>query len=327
MLSGCDRTLIRNCRLFDGIGMDSLEGIVDYCPVMELHTDEILLTPNQENDCVYIVLEGRLAVHLADIEAPGNIELEAGECVGELSLVANRTTSAYVVAATECRVLMVPPDALWSLINHSHGVARNLLHLIAGRLKKGARGIITHIAEHQRFEHVSSVDGLTGLHNRLWLEGAFARAVRRCARNDQPLSLLLIDIDHFRSYNENHGQLAGDAVLCALAREITQSLRPTDMVARFGGEEFAVLLPEASLLNTFQVAERLRVAAIETEFGKMGGVALPPVTVSVGVAEMQSGDTLSALIAAAEAALYRAKFNGRNRVELPVERVIRQMSA
>ena len=300
--------------------MDSLEGIVDYCPVMELHRDEILLAPNQESECVYIVLEGRLAVHLADIEAPGNIELGPGECVGEMSLVANRTPSAYVVAATECRVLMLPPDALWSLINHSHGVARNRLHLLAGRMKKGERGIVTHIAEHQRFEHASSVDGLTGLHNRLWLEGAFARAVRRCSRNDQPLSLLLIDIDHFRIYNENNGQLAGDALLCALTSSITQSLRPTDLVARFGGEEFAVLLPEASLANTLRVAERLRVVATETDYGNHQGAALPPVTVSVGVAEMQSGDTLAALIATAEAALYRAKFNGRNRVEIAAER-------
>lgn len=322
MLSSGDRTLIKNCRLFEGLGMDSLEGILEYCPVMALHADEILLAPNQENDCVYILLEGRLAGPLADIEAPHNIELGPGECVGEMSLLANRTPTAYIIAATECRILMVPPDALWSLINHSHGVARNLLHLLSGRAKKGERGIVTHISEHQHFEQTTSVDGLTGLHNRLWLDGAFARAVRRCSRDDHALSLLLIDIDHFHLYNENHGQLAGDALLCALARRITQSLRPTDMVARFGGEEFAVLLPDASLITTLRVAERLRAAAAETDGSQQNDVALPKVTVSVGVAEMQSGDTLVALIARAEAALYRAKFNGRNRVEIPAEQAI-----
>lgn len=321
MLSKSDRSLIRQCRLFEGVGMDSIEALLDQCPVMELRADETLLSPQQENDCLHLVLEGRLSVHAADDEAAGSVELGPAECVGELSQVAGRHASAHVTAVTDCRVLVVPPDALWLLIDRSHGVARNLLRILAGRMRDGERGIIIPIAGHPQFGHAVERDALTGLRNRHGLELAFDRCVRRCARSGEALSLILANVDRFRHYNDFHGQETGDRALRALSRELEEHLRPTDLIARSGRAEFAILLPGASLAQAVLVAERLRASAAGAECGTQGGRVLPPVTLSAGVAELQIGDTSGSLMARAEAALFRAKLNGRNRVEIAMERV------
>ena len=157
-------------------------------------------------------------------------------------------------------------------------------------------------------------DALTGVYNRRGLielgEFEFARA-RRISR---PFSVIMIDIDHFKRVNDHHGHAAGDEVLRALAQRCRVGSRTVDLVGRYGGEEFLILLPESSLESARLVAERLRQSlhneSIQTEAGPMR------ITISIGVAEMTDTDNLKSLIARADGALYEAKNSGRNRVVL-----------
>jgi len=336
MSSPRDKNLLKQCRLFEGVGMDAIEGIVNTCNIIELLSDEILLTPNQENNCIYVLLEGRLSVHPTNMSTR-QVDLENGECVGDpayllaaISAFASASASvsttspssirgpaAYVIAASPSRILALPNEALWSLINRSHGIARNLLNLLANRKPKNEHGIVTHIADYQHFSNAATVDGLTGLHNRLWLDVSFARAMRRCTSDDVALSLLIVDIDQLHVYNEHQGLLAGDEVLRAIAQILVQHLRPTEMLARYSGEKFAILLPGSSVEDALRVAERLRTAIASANVGAdLFEEALPLVTISIGVAGMQAGHSLTTLIAQSEAALYQAKCNGRNKVEV-----------
>jgi diguanylate cyclase (GGDEF)-like protein len=168
----------------------------------------------------------------------------------------------------------------------------------------------------RKYQRYAMTDALTGLHNRGWLDDAFDREVKRSERDQLPLSLIMIDVDKFKDYNDAYGHLAGDQVLATIAKAIRSPLRPNDLVARFGGEEFAVLLPETNVINARFIAERLRENVGHADLGMIDGKQLPNVTISLGISTRSPNDTLDMLIAAADVAMYHAKQKGRNRVEV-----------
>jgi diguanylate cyclase (GGDEF)-like protein len=122
----------------------------------------------------------------------------------------------------------------------------------------------------------------------------------------------MIDVDHVKKSNDEHGHLAGDKVLISVGESIKQPLRPNDLIARFGSEEFSVLLPETRLQNAVAIAERLRESVSEACPGRIGEKELPTVTVSIGIADCRPGDSLESLLASADTARYDAKKAGRN---------------
>lgn len=153
------------------------------------------------------------------------------------------------------------------------------------------------------------VDALTGIANRRALEEALAGEISRAERFGRPLAVVLVDLDRFKQTNDTHGHAAGDLLLRAVARILESTARQGDTVARLGGEELVVVLPETELGGARRLAERLRAGIEACRVGQMR------TTASVGVATWAEGDDVERLLAAADGALYRAKENGRNRVE------------
>lgn len=159
-------------------------------------------------------------------------------------------------------------------------------------------------------ERLSRTDGLTQLPNRRHLMETIEREIRRAKRNRRSFSLLMIDVDHFKRFNDTFGHLAGDEVLKRLADVLAGAIRTADYAGRFGGEEFTVLLPETPLDGAVEVAERIRGRVAEQQFGDGAGI-----TISIGLGECPTdGDSLETIIECADAALYHAKETGRNRV-------------
>ena len=158
-------------------------------------------------------------------------------------------------------------------------------------------------------------DGLTGLFNHRHFKDVLERELTRAERYDRPLCMLMLDVDHFKNYNDTHGHPAGDEVLKILADLIVTRLRDVDTSARYGGEEFAVLLPETDRKAGTLVAEDIRAQVENYPFQGRESQPLGKVTVSLGVAEFpaDSGDAAS-LVGKSDEALYRAKSQGRNRV-------------
>lgn len=157
------------------------------------------------------------------------------------------------------------------------------------------------------------VDALTGLNNRRFLETHLAQALDQSAHKGRPLSLMILDIDHFKSVNDTYGHDAGDEVLKVFARRIKRVLRSADLVCRLGGEEFVVVMPDTPLAVAQRVAERVR-AVVEGEGFPIDDARMIPVTTSIGLAERGSDANADALLRRADKALYASKSAGRNRV-------------
>jgi len=170
----------------------------------------------------------------------------------------------------------------------------------------------------QELSVLSRTDALTGLANRRAFDQRLAEEVSRAERHHVPLALLVIDVDHFKAYNDLYGHPAGDACLRQVANVLREcAARPSDLVARLGGEEFAVLLPHQGSADAMQVAEHCLRAVESAAIAHAGSPVAPHVTVSVGVvASSRPAQEGAALLAAADAALYRAKRQGRRRVVL-----------
>ncbi len=171
---------------------------------------------------------------------------------------------------------------------------------------------------HEEIYRLTILDGLTGVHNKRFFLEFLEREVARALRHARPLTLVMLDLDHFKEINDTFGHLAGDAVLKRVAQAIGGRVRRDELLARYGGEEFAVVLPETDLEGALTFAEKVRSEVERSKFSFDGQDIR--VTVSVGVSILRSGDDSEALIAAADAELYRAKREGRNRVrpESPV---------
>jgi diguanylate cyclase (GGDEF)-like protein len=172
------------------------------------------------------------------------------------------------------------------------------------------------VRERTQLSHDALIDALTGLGNRRTFDQRIAADVARAMRHNQALSLLMVDLDHFKEINDRYGHTTGDTVLSAVGVMLQDSLRVADIACRYGGDEFAVILPETTKTEAWLVAEKLRIGLQELSIVSSQGQQIS-VRASLGVASFgPEHDSPLHLLEAADAALYRAKHGGRDRVEL-----------
>jgi len=294
------------------VPVDQALEVFNDCPVLLLEKGQILLKAGQSNQKLYVILSGALTVHLDSPESDPVAILNAGETVGELSVIDDSPASAFVVAKEPARILEVDESSFWGLISASHAFSCNMLLLLAGRMRSSDDTITENIRIRRRFEKDAMLDVLTGLKNRRWIEVQLPRLLNRQLRSNLPLSLIMFDVDYFKKYNDRYGHDAGDDVLSSVARMTVDNLRPADLCARYGGEEFIILLAGVPIEFAWIVAERIRKAISETKVITVDGRVLPPVTISLGIASAEPGDDAGMLLKKADSAMYRAKATGRN---------------
>lgn len=186
---------------------------------------------------------------------------------------------------------------------------------LEAQLDKSAYAIQELKTDLEKIQREAMTDGLTSLANRKSFDNQLESLRKSCTESGKIFTLLIMDIDHFKTFNDNFGHQVGDQVLRLVARTLTDGIKGKDMAARYGGEEFVILLPETNLNHGMMVAESLRKSLANKEIiNRANGELLGRITMSVGVAQFYADEAKEDFISRADAALYTAKHNGRNQV-------------
>jgi len=308
---------VDDLQLFRGADMAAASRAIAECDVVRVTEGELIEDPVRAR--LYIVLTGMLEVetdgHAGSSDGSVN-RILPGESVGEQSVLDDAVNLDAVRAVEETTLLVIESELAWELIDHSNAVARNLLRLLSFRIRAANALLRRRQKLGEFYRQLSLNDTLTGLYNRTWLADMLPKLAGRARAQGSPLALLMVDLDNFKKFNDTHGHLVGDAALCAAANVIRDGLRPSDFAVRYGGEELMAVLPDTTGEMAHMVANRLCQKMREAVLFPDMRVPMPHLTACFGVAVLDPSLDETALIEAADAALYRAKEAGRNCVSL-----------
>jgi diguanylate cyclase len=277
-------------------------------------------------------LEQIYETYLSQIKTTERIDKVGARVIGEIDDVMTLITEALGMSAgyedslsSASQKLAVAQDRdqlkpiVESLLQSTHEM-RDTNKALENRLSLSKTEISNLQQSLEAIRAESLTDPLTGLGNRKYFDRSIEMTVQNALANGEPLSLLMFDIDHFKSFNDSYGHLTGDQVLRLVGMSLKQTIKGQDITARYGGEEFAVVLPDTALRQALTVADHIRRAVMAKELKKKStGEILGRVTISVGVSMLKPGDDTDSLIERADACLYAAKRNGRNRVICEVD--------
>ncbi len=306
------RSLLEGLELFKDVSPNDINDLLQRCGRRDLEIGELLLSPGEINEHVFVVLSGALNVYVGSPESPVLATMETGACVGEMSIIEDRDPSAYVIAAEDAHMLVIHKSILWEMVDASHAFAKNLLMVLSERVRSHNRVIADSYGEMRKFERHASTDALTSLSNRHAMQELFPRTIATCVEKGKSVSMMMIDIDRFKQFNDMFGHIAGDRALSAVSNVLRTHFRSHDLLVRYGGDEFAVLLPGVDLPQALALGDRVRKAVCGTTGDGSDSLIQIPLNISIGVAEMVKDGTLDSLVRDADAALYRAKHAGRN---------------
>lgn len=285
----------------------------------------IITTASNGNDALSLMLENEFALLLLDVQMPGMDGFEVAELMRSnaatrhipiIFVTAINTDQKYIFKGYESGAVdyltkPVEPFILRSKVNiflniwqQQHELSRAMDNLVKANQQIAL--------QRKALQEQAIRDHLTGLYQRRWLDEVAAKEVSQAIRHNAPLSLAMVDIDHFKKVNDNHGHSTGDAVLVQLSKVLEDSVRIADTVFRFGGEEFVVLMPNTTMASASIICERVRCNVLNTLFQYDNKEHR--ITISIGIAnlfELQN-PTTKELLKHADEQLYRAKSEGRN---------------
>lgn len=282
---------------------------------------DVLFNQGDRGETLYIVREGEIAgiIELTDGTRRDVARFSVGDFFGDMAIFENDVRSATCIACTDSTLLELHKSDFFHLIEENPAIAikimYRMLNITTGRLQNTGQFLSEMIRWGNDARKRAITDEFTGVYNRRFLEESMGPLFAEAVRKKTPISLVMIDLDHFREINDTYGHDMGDSLILELVTVCKRNLREHDIIARYGGDEFSIIFPGTGREEAMSLAEKMRSDAAGLDILEKKEGAINRVTLSMGVAAYPDGaDSLSKLKSKADEALYRAKEEGRDRV-------------
>lgn len=308
--------------LFSTCGADEIGIISGYSHLRTAAAGEVIAREGDMPGELFLVIEGRVS---GTMKLPGSVERKHGDHItgsffGETSVFGKKPLADTFVAAEESTLILIGEEAFTALIESSPVTATRIISTLLGRTVYEFRKTSGFLADVVQWGEKASrrviTDEQTGIYNRAFLDDAIENFFNISMSNSKPLSLLMLDLDNCRRINELIGHDTGNIIISEFASIIKRTISRLGIVARYGGDEFSVLLPETDLSKAREIAEEIRSLVEKRDFSPLLQDHDIKITTSIGISSYpETAKDLASFKAAADASLYRAKELGRNRVE------------
>ena len=322
--------ILRNVRIFCDLTDKEIQGLLELLHPRELEEGATLFRQGDPGGELFVVESGALGIAVT-LDDGKNLEIAAfkqGDFFGEMSIFEKEPRSATCYAKSQSRLLAMNEREFFQLVESnpaSAGKVMTRMLTVTRRRLEDTGGFLSDMVQWGEDARRRAItDPLTGLYNRRYLEEALEEYFMKARNGSKPLSVVMLDLDHFREINERYSEKAGDKVILAAAEIYRRFLRPTDVAARYGGDEFTFILPDTDPATACTIMESIRSTIEESDLlekavpasrAKSRKSSLPKVTTSQGLACFpEHASDPKALREAADSALYKAKEAGRNRI-------------
>ncbi|MCU0822484.1 MAG: GGDEF domain-containing protein [Spirochaetes bacterium] len=307
--------------IFSLLETDEISKIIKYFKKHDISENEVLFNEGDQGNDLYIVKSGIISskVKLPDGGERDIANFEAGNFFGEMSIFEKAPRSATCYCRDRCTIFSLHDKNFYEIVEKYPDIAikimYRMLNITTRRLRSTGEFLSDMVTWGESASRRAITDEMTGAYNRRYLDDAIVSQFENARSSGTPLSIIMIDLDYFRQINETYGHPAGDRMIMEVVKIYNKILRKKDILARYGGDEFTILMPGTDLKTAAGIAENVRVEVEKLDILLQYNGPIKKVTLSQGVSSFpENADNLKKLRELADQSLYTAKEQGRNRV-------------
>ncbi|MCL2480115.1 MAG: diguanylate cyclase [Spirochaetaceae bacterium] len=312
------RDALKNTMIFSDLEGAELDILVSCMKRTQFNRGEIVFSEGEEGDTMYVILDGNINIFvpLANGTEISLATIEKGNFFGDMAIIENAPRSASCKAVESCELIALSRSDFYGIIRHHPETALKILYrmmnIMAERFKTSGAALSEMVRWGEGARKKAVTDAFTGMYNRRFLDESFGKYVSRAIEEKKPLSFVMIDMDHFGTLNKKYGEAFGDNVILEAARVYKESFRETDILVRYGGDEFSFILPNTDACKAKELCDAMAENLRGVRFSDNPDVVI---TLSIGISSVpKNGDTPASLKEEADKAVYVAKEKGRDTI-------------
>ncbi|MFC1670261.1 diguanylate cyclase [Spirochaetota bacterium] len=312
---------LKQVNILSSLSKNEINKIINYFNTVNIKKGEILFEQGDEGNAMYIVKEGKIisTIKLPDGKEQQVAEFGRGDFFGDMSIIEQAPRSATCKATDHSSLFEIDEGEFFGLMDLNPNIAIKIMHkmlnIITSRLRNANDFVVDMVNWGEDARTRAITDPMTGVYNRRYLDDSIDDFFKTAKKKNEPLSVVMIDLDYFRQINDNYGHDIGDKAIIEIVGVLKNNTREKDIIARYGGDEFTILLPETSHNDGRQVAQNICKKVANLDMLKDFDGPVKNLSLSMGMASFpKNAKSLKTLRAKADKALYNAKENGRNQV-------------